>query len=505
MRSSAGFCLLLAASCLGAGMALPQAARAASDDATIVLPVPFSNIDACNISSESGIISRENIVETLTQLDPVDSSPKPRLALSWQQTGPLTWRVVLRQGVKFHDGASFDSKALAAAVDRMLDPKLECLDRLRYMRDVGLTVTVVDDHTVDLGTKTPQPLMPVLMAYIGVGSPNSPRTLSREPVGTGPFRIAGWRGDQQLTVQRFDGYWGEKPALARATYLWRAEPALRAAMVQVGEADVALAIAATDATDKQTDFAYQNGETTRLRFVMTAPLDDIRVRRAMNLAIDREGLRDGLFTKDFQIATQFFVPRIAGYNPDLKPWRFDPAEAKRLLAAAKADGVPVDREIVLIARIGFFPQVQEAMEAMIQMWSDVGLKVRLRMMDRAEWLKLVNKPFAENRGPTLIQEQHDNTTGDASFTMNFRYRSDGQQSEIAVPALDRILDQANAASGEERRKLFQEANRMAAEDIVPDVLMFYMVNYIRIAPRLDFRPTNVNSTQLELSDIHVRN
>lgn len=503
MKPLMGFGLALAA--LGLAAAPARAQTAAARNVTIVLPATFSNIDACNISSESGLVSRENIVETLTQLDPVDSSPKPRLALSWQQTDPLTWRVTLRQGVKFHDGATFDAKALAAAVDRMLDPKMECLDRLRYMRDVGLTVTVVDDHTVDLGTRTPQPLMPTLMAYIGVGSPNSPRSLSREPVGTGPYRIAGWQGDQKLTVRRFDGYWGAKPAVEQATYLWRNEPAMRAAMVQVGEADISLAILATDATNKQTDFAYQNGETTRLRFVMSAPLDDIRVRRAMNLAIDREALREGLFTGDFQHATQFFMPRIAGYNPDLRPWRFDPAEAKKLLAAAKADGVPVDREILLIGRIGFYPQAQEAMEAMIQMWADVGMKVRLRMMDRAEWLKLVNKPFAENRGPTLIMEQHDNTTGDASFTMNFRYLSTGQQSEISVPALDAILNQANAASGEERRRLFREANRMAAEEIVPDVLMFYMVNHIRIAPRLDFRPTNVNSTQLELSDIRFRN
>ena len=169
-------------------------------------------------------------------------------------------------------------------------------------------------------------------------------------------------------------------------------------MVQVGEADIGLNIAIQDATNPKTDFGYLNGETTRLRFSFAGPLKDIRVRKAFNLAIDREALRDGLFNKDYAdrdadvpAAHQRLQSRHEALAATI------PSEAKKLLAEARADGVNVDSEIPLISRINFYANGQEAMEAMIAMWQAVGLKVKLQPMERAQWLKLVNKPYAENR------------------------------------------------------------------------------------------------------------
>src|SRR5690606_3262522 len=120
--------------------------------------------------------------------------------------------------------------------------------------------------------------------------------------------------------------------------------------------------------------------------------------------------------------------------------------------------------------------------------------------DRAEWLQLVNKPFGEDRQAMLISEQHDNNSGDATFTMYFRYHTLGQQSEISFPELDALIEAADAASGEERTRLFQEANRLSYEEIVPDVLMYHMVNFMRISPRLDFRPTEVSGAMFEIAN-----
>jgi peptide/nickel transport system substrate-binding protein len=377
-------------------------------------------------------------------------------------------------------------------------------------------VKIVDPLTVHILTDGPAPTLPNDFVRLFIVSHKAAAGLTRETaneafntgkaaIGTGPYRFVSWTPKDAFVLERFDGYWGDKPAVEQATYVQRDESALRAAMVEVGEADIGLYIASQDATNPETDFGYPNGETTRLRFVFKPPLDDIRVRKALNLAIDREALRDGLFTKDFQLATQMFLPRINGYNPDLKVWKYDPAEAKRLLAAAKADGVPVDQEIPLVGRIGFYQNGQEAMEAMIGMWSEVGLNMKLQMIERAQWLKLVNKPYGEDRKPMLIQEQHDNNSGDATFTMHFRYHTTGQQSEISFPELDKLLDAADGAQGEERRRLFQEANRMIAQDIVPDVMMFHMINIMRVSPKLDFRPTEVTNALFELSKIGFKN
>src|SRR5690606_37835690 len=149
----------------------------------------------------------------------------------------------------------------------------------------------------------------------------------------------------------------------QATYLFRSDSAVAAAMVEAGEADIVPAIAVQDATNKDTDFAYPNSETTSLRIdTRQAPLDDRRIREAMNLAIDRQAMLGTLFPEQAQIATQLVVPTTIGYNADIPAWPYDPEKAKKLVAEAKADGVPVDTQIRIIGRNGQYPNATEAME-----------------------------------------------------------------------------------------------------------------------------------------------
>lgn len=496
-------CLLVATSVVASTSF--AAAQEASRTVKVVLPLKFDNIDACNTTSEQGAIVGQNVVETLTYLSVKDGKVTPRLATEWTQLEPTVWRLKIRQGVKFHDGSDLDATAVSAAINRLFKPDLDCLNRFKLFPGITLKPSVVDAHTVDIRTDKEQVLMPVLLSFVAIDSPKTDTAkLSNAPVGTGPFSVAERRPSEDAVLTAFDGYWGEKPAVKKAVFTQRDESALRAAMVKVGEADIAIGIASQDATDPAVDFSFPNGETTRVRFTFKPPLNDIRVRRAFNLAVDRAALRDGLFTPDFTIATQLFGPSINGYDPGIPAWKFDPQEARRLLAQAKADGVPVDNVIPLVGYFNFYPNGQEAMEALIAMWADVGLKVKLEMIERAQWLKVVNKPFSDDRRAMLLQESHANTNGDAAFSMRFRYHTNGQQTEFSDPKLDRLIEAAEQAQGDERRKLFGEANRYAYSEIVPDVLMFHMQSFIRIAPRLDFRPDYVNKTQLELSRIRFR-
>lgn len=492
---------------LALSVSLLASSAASAQDAdrtvTIAFPYQFDNLDACNSSSEPGLVVGQNVAESLTYLSPVDGSISPRLATAWEQIEPTVWRLSIREGVSFHDGAPLDAEAVAASINRMFKPDLDCLNRFKLFSGITLTPTVVDQFTLDISTEQPQVLMPVFLSFVSIDSPNSDQTrLVSTPIGTGPYRVEPRTGMDDIVLTRFDDYWGEQPDVERAIYKYRDESAVRAAMVQVGEADLALAIALQDANNPETDFGHAVGETTRVRFTFKPPLDDIRVRRAFNLAVDRELLRDALFGPDFQIATQMFGPNINGYNPDLEPWPYDPEEARRLIEEARADGVPVETEVPLISMIDFYPSGREAMEAMIAMWAEVGLNVRLESIERAQWLKIVNKPFAEDRSAMILQESHGNTNGDATFTMRFRYHTDGQQSEFSDPHLDELIESAEQAKGEERVELFGEANRYTYAEIVPDVLMFHMVEMARVSPRLDFRPTDVTTSLLELSKIH---
>ena len=305
-----------------------------------------------------------------------------------------------------------------------------------------------------------------------------------------------------MVLERFDGYWGEKPEVEKATYVWRTELSVRAGMVATGEADIAPNITELDATDPSMDFSYFNSETTALRIDVTRPpLDDIRVRKALNLAIDRQALIGTIFPKDVVPATQLVVPSINGHNPDLKVWPYDPDQAMALLEEARAAGVPVDNEITLLGRIEIYPNATESMEALLAMLQAVGLNVKLRMVEVAEWVDIYTKPFAEDRPPTLHQTMHDNNNGDAVFTVFFKYHSDGAQSVLSDKELDGLIESATVAIGGERTKLWQEAFRRIYEDLVADVMLYHMVGYTRVGPRVKFTPSISTNSELQLAQI----
>jgi peptide/nickel transport system substrate-binding protein len=163
--------------------------------------------------------------------------------------------------------------------------------------------------------------------------------------------------------------------------------------------------------------------------------------------------------------------------------------------------VPVDKQIRLIGRLDIYPGSTESMEAFLAMFQAIGLNVDLQMVEVAQYSDLQTKPFDPDRPPTLLQGMHDNNNGDAVFTVFNKYHSDGLQSATANPELDRVIEQAQAATGDERRELWQEAFRIIHEDVISDVEMFHMVGYTRVNPRLEFTPSIATNSELELAEI----
>jgi peptide/nickel transport system substrate-binding protein len=486
-------------------MALGAAgARAQERDITIVLPEEPDIVDPCHASrSNIGRIVKQNVAETLTEIDPSDGSVTPRLATSWEQVDAKTWRFKLREGVKFHDGQDLDAEAVAFAINRTLNPQLDCEIRVKFFGNTTVTPKAVDATTIELVTNEPSPILPTMMGTMTIVAPGTVTDrLTREPVGTGPYRFTSWRPGQDVVLTRFDGYWGERPEVETATYIWRSESAVRAAMVATGEADIAPSIAVQDATDPAMDFSYFDSETTNFRIDLgLPPLDDLRVRKALNLAIDREAIRGSILSPDVEPATQFIVPSINGHNPNFKPWPYDPEQARALLAEARANGVPVDKEIVMIVRRGNYAGVTETAEAIQAMLQDAGFNVKLQIIEVAEWVDLYTRPFAEDRPPNILHAMHDNNNGDAVFTAFFKYHSDGAQSALSDPRVDALIEQATVAVNPERQKLWQEMFRLVNEEIVADIPLFHMVGYTRVGGRVSFTPTISTNSEIQIATV----
>ncbi|MFV0383199.1 ABC transporter substrate-binding protein [Paracoccus sp. (in: a-proteobacteria)] len=493
----AGF--LLAAAALG-----PASAQDSSD-VTIVLGEEVDLVEPCmSTRSNIGRVVLQNISETLTELDVRgDSGLMPRLAESWEMTGDTTWRFHLRQGVKFSDGTDFDAEDVRHSFERARSDQITC-EISRYYEGIEITPTVVDATTIDFTTQPAQPILPLLLSLLTIVPSETPVEFTRNPVGTGPYALAEWNPGQNIRLVRRDDYWGDAPQVTGANYLFRSDAAVRAAMVATGEADISPSISAVDATDPAMDFAYPNSETTYLRIDhKVPPLDDKRVREALNLALDREAFIGSILAEGTQIATAIVPPTTLGWNPDVKAWPYDPDRAAELLAAAKADGVPVEAEISLIGRTGNFPGATELYEAVQSMLSEVGFNVKLQMVEVAEHEQYYSRPFVQDR-PILVGAQHDNSRGDPVFSMYFKYDSQGRQSGISDTHADELIAQATAATGDERRALWSELFAYLHDDVVADVLLFHMVGHARVNPRIDFAPTIATNSSLQLSEIGFR-
>jgi peptide/nickel transport system substrate-binding protein len=483
---------LYAAALVALGVSGTAAPALAQDKTvTVVLSEEPEGLDGCNSNrSTVGRVVKQNIVETLTEIDPKDGTITPRLATSWEKVDDKTWRFKLREGVKFHDGAPFNAETAAKGIKRTMDTGegkargtggLDCETRTKSFGDLKIVGKPVDEYTLEISANKAVPILPTRMGVVSISSPNTPMDkLVLDPVGTGPYVFDKWTPGQEIILKRNPDYWGEKPQVETARYIWRKESAVRSAMVKVGEADIAPNIAVQDATEAGMDFSYPNSETTRLRIDMSRPpLDNRNFRLALNYAIDREALRGSVLSKDVEHATQIVVPSINGHNPNLKVIPYDLAKAQSLLAKAKADGAPVDKELEIVGRINIYPNATETMEAMMAMLQAAGFKVKLRM----------------------LEAQHDNNNGDAVFSVYNKYACDGAQSTTCDKELDKLIAKASTLSGDERRKAWQEVFRIINEDLVADVWMYHMVGYSRVGDRINFTPSISTNSELHLEDI----
>lgn len=481
---------------------LMSVSQVAAQNVTVVLPEQPANLEPCrSIRADIGRVINMNITETLTVTNPATGEVVPHLATEWTQVDPQTWQFTLRDGVTFQDGAPLNAKAVVNSVNRLMNPALTCDSRSKF-GDQKLTASAVDERTVQIQSSIPNPIMPTLMSTVQIVAPSLPFDAeTNEPAGTGPY-VLQEATPERIVLSRNPDYWGEAPAVEEATFVWRGESAIRAAMVETGEADLTPAIAVQDATNPETDFAYLNSETTRMRIDMQIPpLDDARIREALNISIDWDGMGEALFGADVLRASQMVVPGIRGHNEALQPWAYDLERARQLIEEAKADGVPVDTPITLIGRNGFFPNSGESLEAMQALWSDLGLNIEVRALEAADWVRYLDKPFPQDRGPTLFQQQHDNNTGDAGFTIPVMYTSNGQYSTVSDPALDQVVQEAMTATGEDRAKGFAEAARIVHDDLIADIPMYHMVGYVRVNPRLDWTPDLKTNGEIQLSKI----
>ncbi len=495
--------VLFSSGCAVAGSAGGDTGSADGSTLRVVLTQEPPTLEPCEASlTGTGVVVRSNITEPLVERDPASGALHPLLATGWEQTRPDTWTFDIRSGVSFQNGEPFTAEDAAFSIDRAVNSDLACNVEGYVFGNEDLEVEAVDDTRLTVTTEEPDPILPLRLSFVEI----VPRTTDtgakvRVPVGTGPYAVRSWQAGSAISLSRFDDYWGEAPPYARARYVWRSDASVRAAMIDKGEAEIAVALDPMEA-EKDTTVSYPNNETTALRLDgREAPLDDLRVRRAIDLAVDREGIIDALLGGQAEPAGQLVPPGVVGHGEEIEPPEQDVAEARALVEEAAADGVPTGRTITLVARNGMFSGVSETAEALQYQMQEIGLDVRVRMADTATHLQYQLRPLPEGVGPVALLIMHGNQAGDAAFTTSQYLLSDGPQSTFGTKELDRRLDAAGALSGEERQTAFAELLAAQNESVVQYTHIAHMSGLLGLSPTILYEPNSATGDELRLAEV----
>ncbi len=443
-----------AALALTAGMALAQEAI------TIGIQLEPPNLDPTAGAAEAiDSVVYLNVFQGLTRFQS-DGSVTPELATGWEVSEDgLTWTFRLQDGVTFHDGTTFDAADVKFSLDRAR--AADSVNAQKQLFAQIADVAVVDPLTVRITLSQPNGALPFNLAWgdAVIVAPESAATNATNPVGTGPYRFARWVQGDRVELVRSDSYWGAAPALATATFRFISDPSAAFAAVMAGDVDVFAGYPAPENLAQfQADPRFQvligstEGETILAMNNKAPPFDDIRVRKAVARAIDRQAVIDGaMFGYGTPIGTHF-APHNPAYVDLTAQSAYDPAQSKALLAEA---GLPDGFSTTLkLPPPAYARRGGEIVAAQLRA---VGIDARIENVEWAQWIEDVftNKNYAL----TIVSHTEPMDIGIyANPDYYFQYDS---------PAMQKIIADLTAeADPAKRTALMQAAQRRIADDTV---------------------------------------
>ncbi len=412
---------------------------------------------------------------------------QPVLATSWQPSADgKQWTFTLRQGVKFHDGTPFNSEAVKATVEHILDKNTASTRRASYM--LINTIDTPDPNTVVFRTDPPNPDLPFLMADTSVRiiSPTAlakyGKDYGRNPVGTGPYKFEEWVPNDHVSAVINPDYWGAKPQVRRFVYKPVPEASTRVVVLRTGEADVVMNLPPADQATLQQNQNIALHNTPSLTVVMIElrvskpPFSDRNVRYALNQAIDKDAIIKNIMRGQ---ALPLKTPGIEGVygTTDFDPLPYDPAKAKALLAQA---GYGSGFDMTLSYVSGRWAGDDQVVQAVQGYWSQIGVKVAIKKVDNAGLVSDLALDPEQNPAFAVFPVR-------SSFYLDYHlYRmyntaathaNAAQRSGYSNPAVDTLLKQEESQfDPTQRLAVFQQVQKTIWED-QPFVYMFQQTSF----------------------------
>jgi peptide/nickel transport system substrate-binding protein len=437
----------------------------------------------------------EHIYDRLLDRDAKTFKPKPMLATEWKIVNDTTWEFKLRRNVKFHNGEPFTAASVKATIDYALDPA----NKTHYTASAywGLVkeVQIVDDYTVRFITKQPWPnlvdsaasngsLMMPAKALKELG----PAKLAEKPIGTGPFKFVEWKRDERLVLERNPDYWQGPADASRVTFRFIPEFSTRMAALLSGEIDIMKDVPphAVEAIERSGRAKMRSTVSSRINYLALVnlkpgPMQDLRVRRAMNHAVDVEELIKQVLKGR---ATRMCGP-LSPVNVDYGPvecYKHDPAQAQALFKEAGVD--PKNLSLTLDTPSGRYPLDKDVSLAIGAQLQRLGIKTNVVVNEWGTHLdKIKNRKtgdmFFLGWGPAL----HGQGTMPPLFLADQTYSSYGNN-----PVLNDKIARAQTLLDPKARAAAYAELQKAVHDEAPWVFLWQQHDLYGVAQHVEWTP-----------------
>lgn len=447
------------------------------------------------------------IAEPLIDFDYQTGELKPRLAVSWKNIDDVTWEIKLREGVSFTNGEPFTAESVKVSIERIKKPELKSPATI-YVRPI-VEVKVVDDHTVHIITDGPSAVLPLNLTRIGMVPPGYLRekgdeALSTAPVGTGPFKLVEWQKDERVVLEANPDYWGGRPPVDRVIFRSIPAASTRVAALRAGEADIitSLPLEEAEALNAGGEFNVESVPSLRLMMVQfnlekEGPHQDVRVRQALNYAVDKQALVDEVLSGyggvlDGQpLSREYF-----GHTDAVDAYPYDPDKARQLLAEAGYSASNPLR-LTLYAPTGRYMRDKEVAEAIAGQLRAVGVDVRLEVM---EWGLFLEKMLAKELSPLAFWGAA--TVPDADVWLGSMATCGAAYSAWCNKDFDALVRQAGRTLDEKARlDLYERAVRLVHEQ-APFIFLYQQHDVYGVSKRVQGFVPNPDES-IDLLDLDV--
>jgi len=466
-------------------LAVSPSPATAKDSLVVIQEAEPVGLDLMQSSIQTTMSVCYNIHDTLFHPQE-DATVLPALAEKWEKVDDLTWKITLRKDAVFHNGEPVNAAAVKFSYDRINSEEVKSPHKGKLSAFTELNV--IDDHTFTIKTQEPYaPGLYMLGYYLPIVPPKYVQEAGNEkyntdPVGSGPYRLKKWVRGEEIVLEAFDKYYGPKPAYKTVIFKANPEEASRIAAMLTGEADVISGVPVHQRKKLQdSGKAYLTPQMGVMPYMgintYEAPFNDVRVRQALNYAINKELINKALFDGKAIVCAGPISPRTFGHSPKLKPYPYDPAKAKKLLKeAGHPDGITVR-----LAYPTYMSQIQEQAEAIAANMTKAGFKVTLEPFERA----VMWERYKGKQHQLYIYWWDDAPEPDRYMYSLFHSKS--RDYYYKNTAVDELLDKGRTIMDRaERAKVYAQIDEMLYQD-APWAFLYVVPEVFGVANDVDYQ------------------